>query len=102
MILMYFIEYKRQVNMNTENSIVKNVIEMFKEILDAQEQNIKISDTFEELEIDSILFIRLVVLSETKFEIEFEDEMLLMQKFPNVEVFANYIQKRYNEKHGIK
>ncbi len=50
--------------------------------------------TLEELEVDSIIFIRLVVECEQRFHIEFEDEMLLISKFPDLKSFIEYVQTR--------
>lgn len=50
--------------------------------------------TLAELEIDSIIFIRLVVECEQRFHIVFEDEMLLITKFPDLKSFIEYVQTR--------
>ena len=77
-------------------NIEKRVIGVFEEILELESGMVELEQTFEEREIDSILFIRLVVQCETEFNIQFEDEMLLMTKFPNVSTFVEYVQSRYD------
>ena len=76
-------------------NIEKQVLSIMEDILELDSGSVKTEQTFDELEIDSILFIRLVVQSETEFNIQFEDEMLLITKFPDVDTFAKYIQARY-------
>lgn len=78
--------------MGTENE--KRIIHIFSEILETPEDRISAEQTFEELGIDSILFIRLVIMCETQLNMQFEDEMLLMSKFPDVKTFVNYICQR--------
>lgn len=83
-------------NMNCKQNIEKEVISIFSEILEIESDSITYKQTFENIELDSILFIRLVVQCETTFNIQFEDEMLLMSVFANIEEFISYIQKRYD------
>ena len=78
--------------MNTE----KRILGVFEDILELDPGTVTMEQTFEEREIDSILFIRLVVQCETEFNIQFEDEMLLITKFPSVGTFVEYVQSRYD------
>jgi len=82
----------------SELNIEKRVISVFEDILELEPGTVKMEQTFEEREVDSILFIRLVVQCETEFNIQFEDEMLLITKFPDVGTFVEYVQLRYNVK----
>lgn len=81
--------------MSIKRNIEKELIGIIEEILNKENNYVTLNHTFAELEIDSILFIRLVVQCETKLGIQFEDEMLLISKFTEVHSFAGYIQKRY-------
>jgi acyl carrier protein len=83
--------------MNSRKNIKMEVIAIIEEILERENNTVTAEQTFDELQIDSILFIRLVVKCETHFGIHFEDEMLLISKFPEVGVFVEYIQLRYEE-----
>lgn len=47
--------------------------------------------TLYDLKVNSIIFIKIIVDLETKFNIEFEDEKLLMSEFPTVKDFIDYI-----------
>jgi len=71
------------------------VLGIFEDILELESGTVKTEQTFDELEIDSILFIRLVVQCETEFNLQFEDEMLLITKFPDVNTYVNYVQSRH-------
>lgn len=84
--------------MGTE--IKKNIIHIFSEILEIPADTISAEQTFDELGIDSILFIRLVVMCETQLNMQFEDEMLLVSKFPDVKTFVNYICQRLESQNG--
>lgn len=81
--------------MDKKSNIEQEIIKVFADILEVNIEAIQLSSTFDELEIDSILFIRLVVQCETEFQLQFEDEMLLMSKFPEVLTFVKYVQGRY-------
>ena len=49
--------------------------------------------------INSITFIKIVVSIETEFGIEFEDEDLDYNKFPNIKSLVNYVEdKTHNSK----
>ncbi|MEY9095640.1 acyl carrier protein [Paenibacillus sp. UNC499MF] len=68
------------------------IIEHVKQILP---QQIEIEPTTKLLEtgIDSMSFIRLVVLLEEAFNIVIEDEEILLENFTSVETIRNLIQK---------
>lgn len=70
------------------------VIEIIEGILGLKTGSVCMEQTLEELEIDSIRFIQWVVQCETTFEIQFEDEKLLMELFPTVASFATYVCSR--------
>ena len=78
--------------MHSDKNIEKEVLGIVERILN--KGPIALNQTFDELEVDSILFIRLVVQCETNFSIHFEDEMLLISKFQDVDAFARYIRQR--------
>jgi len=46
---------------------------------------------FVDMNIDSITFIKLIVNIENEFEIEFEDEALLVEKYETIEDMHNYV-----------
>ena len=73
-----------------ENEILRIVAD----ILERSPEELHLDQTFEELEIYSILFIRMVVQCETTLSIQFEDEMLLMSRFPVLGDFVHYVEQR--------
>lgn len=75
----------------SEANISGQILEMTAKILETDIDNIHAEQTFDELEINSM-----VVQCETQFGIQFEDEMLLIQQFPDIAAFINYVQARYN------
>lgn len=58
--------------------------------------NIRLDTTFKELEIESVTFISIVVEIEDHFEIEFDDENMLISKYKTVEDFVNYVENIIN------
>lgn len=50
-----------------------------------------------ELEINSIVFIQVVIRCENEFSIEFEDNQLLLTNFPTIKDLIAYIRMKYQE-----
>lgn len=75
-----------------KNELIKQIAD----ILELDAEKIHPEQTLEELEVDSIIFIRLVVMCETSFGLQFEDEMLLLSKFETIGDFMAYVQRRYD------
>ena len=46
------------------------------------------------LGIDSVSFISLILILEEEFEIEFDDDVLVIQNLSNVDEIVNYIEKK--------
>ena len=63
------------------------------DVLEVETDTIRMEQTLDELEVDSIVFIRLVVQCETVLSMQFEDEMLLISRFPTVQVFVDYVNQ---------
>ena len=53
--------------------------------------------SMEELELNSIVFIQIVIQCENKFGIEFEDDQLLLNNFPTIKHLIEYVQLKYQE-----
>ena len=49
-------------------------------------------------DIDSITFITIVVALENEFDFEFDDEMLLLTKFPTIKQMIEYVQSKVEER----
>ena len=78
--------------MNTD--IYEKIMQQIASVLEIVPAAVRAEQTLEDLEIDSILFIRIVVQCETVFDIQFEDEMLLMSKFDTIGMLVDYVQSR--------
>lgn len=59
------------------------ILALMADVLEVETDTIRMEQTLDELEVDSIVFIRLVVQCETVLSIQFEDEMLLNKPFPH-------------------
>ena len=75
-----------------KNELIKQIAD----ILELDAEKIHPEQTLEELEVDSIIFILFVVMCETSFGLQFEDEMLLLSKFETIGDFMAYVQRRYD------
>ena len=67
------------------------ILALMADVLEVETDTIRMEQTLDELEVDSIVFIRLVVQCETALSMQFEDEMLLISRFPTVQVFVDYV-----------
>ena len=58
--------------------------------------SISIDSNLIDISIDSIGFIKIIVTLEEYFDIEFDDDMLLFNAFPNVLSIAEYVESKIN------
>lgn len=77
--------------------IDQKICEIIGECLEKEIGEADLESTLNDLEIDSIQFIRLVVQCETVFEMQFEDEMLLITRFANLNEFVQYVASRIEQ-----
>ena len=74
--------------MENKNAVETGVID----IIQSQSSGIITPDILlVDLHVNSITFIKIVVELEAKFDIEFQDEKLLITEFPAVKDFIDYI-----------
>jgi acyl carrier protein len=52
---------------------------------------IKLSDSLAEMNLDSLSFIELIIGIENTFGVQFEDEMVSVAAFADIEALANYV-----------
>lgn len=52
---------------------------------------------FNSIGLDSITFIKTIVALECEFDFEFDDEMLLITKFPTVKSMVEYVESKVNQ-----
>lgn len=57
-------------------------------------EQLKVNDNLTELEINSIMFIKIIVGVENQFNIEFDDEALDYSKFVSMESLVHYVQEK--------
>ena len=73
----------------------ETTLNIIKEISQMDEVNIDMD--FESLNLNSISFITMVVQIEIAFDFEFDDEMLLVTKFPTVKSIIEYVEYKLSK-----
>lgn len=80
------------------NSIQKQSFEVIVSNLNAKFlNNVDLESDFSSIGLDSVTFITIVVALEEKFNIEFDDEMLLITRFPTIKSFVEYIELKVSQ-----
>lgn len=74
-------------------SIDKEIIKLIFEIGELSD-NIGLDTAFDEIEFDSIEFITIIVEVETNYEIEFDDENMLINNYRSIGDFVEYVKKK--------
>ncbi|WP_370750698.1 acyl carrier protein [Eubacterium sp.] len=74
-------------------SIDKEIIKLIFEIGELS-NNIGLDTAFDEIELDSIEFITIIVEVETNYEIEFDDENMLINNYRSIGDFVEYVKKK--------
>lgn len=74
-------------------SIDKEIIKLIFEIGELSD-NIGLDTAFDEIELDSIEFITIIVEVETNYEIEFDDENMLINNYRSIGDFVEYVKKK--------
>ena len=74
-------------------SIDKEIVKLIFEIGELSD-NINLNTTFDEIELDSIEFITIIVEVETNYEIEFDDENMLINNYRSIGDFVEYVKKK--------
>lgn len=89
-----------KVNNNTENKIFKetsekvvNIIEKYVE-KSSEDEKLSIDESFSNISINSVDFIKIIVGIETEFDFEFHDDDLRMDRFQNIHEIVDYIIER--------
>lgn len=73
----------------------KKALDVINDILKDKDVQInQIDIDLSSLNIDSITFIRIVVALEGEFDFEFDDEMLLITKFPTIKTMIEYVESK--------
>ena len=74
-------------------SIDKEIIKLIFEIGELSD-NIGLDTAFDEIELDSIEFITIIVEVETNYEIEFDEENMLINNYRSIGDFVEYVKKK--------
>ena len=75
--------------------IQQKAYEIIRSHIDTQEiVNFTVDTDFINIGFDSITFIKTVVALECEFDFEFDDEMLLITKFPTVKSMVAYVESK--------
>ena len=69
-------------------NIIYQAVEPYNDIV------ITVDTLFSDLPFDSIKFIKMVVSIESEFDFEFDDEMLLITKFPTIRSMVEYVEAK--------
>lgn len=75
-------------------------------ILDTIKQNFDVSKTgeitentvFESIWLDSITFIKMIVMLEDTYDVEFDDDKLIVAEFPTVKTLIEYVDAQLKTK----
>lgn len=76
-----------------QQNVTEKLIEIIKEILEFEGEIKENANLVEELEIDSVVILQLIANIEMKFDITFDDEDLMVDKFETVASLAQYIEE---------
>lgn len=92
-------EIQEEQKCECEDEIYKKIEEIVKKYSNAciYENNIKMTDDFESLGLNSLHYLKIVVEIESEFDIELDDENLDNKTFKNIENLYNYVKKLIKE-----
>lgn len=76
----------------TENQ--KRILEIIKEYLGNLSEEITLSTNLAKAGIDSIASVKMLVALEAEFDFEFEDEMILISKYPTIKSLIDYVEEK--------
>lgn len=77
------------------NDVQKRVFEVIIENISKKvSDNVTLDMDFNSVGLDSITFIKAIIALESEFDFEFEDEMLLITKFPTVMSMVEYVESK--------
>lgn len=81
------------------NNINTDILHIIKKTIKFDEgEMIDESSRLEDLNIDSLKFVTIIVEIESHFDLQFDDEMLLMKEFPNILSLIQYVKTKKEKK----
>lgn len=78
--------------------IKKEILKFISETVEYQFDDINIGNKIETYEIDSILFIKMILMLENKFHITFEEEYFVAEQFESIAAIIEYVEILLREK----
>ena len=78
------------------NSIEQEIVKLMMEVGELPD-NIGLDTTFKEIELESINFITIIVEIEEHFEIEFDDENMILSNYETVGDFVKYVESKMSK-----
>lgn len=76
------------------NSMEKKIIQIIGCVLGRNESELTLDTTLKDMDIDSIVYLEILVDIECEFEIEFEDEELLIETFKSIGDIINAVKRK--------
>lgn len=76
------------------SNIQKRALEVISTNLDSKIGDVTLKTAFAGAGVDSITFIKIIVALESEFDFEFDDEMLLITKFPTLKSMIEYVESK--------
>lgn len=78
-------------NLKIRETLIDLIMDISGQSIESDNLNISLTN---DLNFDSLMFIRLVVEIEKIFSIEFDDEFLLIEKIDQIETLLTYIESK--------
>jgi len=79
------------------NDTQKKVFNVILSTIDSKIRDLTLDTGFASTGVDSITFIKIIVTLESAFDFEFDDDMLLITKFPKVKTMVDYVESKVSE-----
>ena len=89
--MFYFYKHHTGVQMNFDQ-IKMNILKIFNNEFEKDYGEQQLNDILVNEQFDSIEYVKFIVSIESKFEIEFDDEVLAIDTFRSIHDIAEYIQ----------
>ena len=77
-----------------KQQILEYLIELFQQYADVDDEKITTRTAMKEMELDSVDLIKIILSIEEKFNIEFNDEELLLENIYDIEDMADFIVEK--------
>ena len=84
--------------MKSKVEIEKRILNLMEEILDLESNTVLVNQTFDDLGLDSVQFVRLAIQCELEYNIKIDETMLENSEYPNIDFFIEYIYRLIDNK----